>query len=84
MSCIFLQVRRLVEAQLLMFETQMKNCPDIVRDEAKQQLFDATKGWMAHRKDHSLPHSDVDKFAGQLIEILKKGATKHPDDFYHM
>ena len=73
-----------MEAQLLMFETQMKNCPPSVRDEAKQQLIDTTKGWMADRHDKQLPYSDVDKFAGQLIEILKKGSTHHPDDFYHM
>ena len=67
-----------------MFETQMKNCPERVREEAKDQLIATTKGWMASRVDHQTQKSDVDIFAGQLMEILKKGATKHPDDFYSM
>ncbi|XP_052086064.1 uncharacterized protein LOC127723458 [Mytilus californianus] len=76
-------VKRIVEAQLLMLETQIKSCRDDVRDNVTQQLKDSTMEWCAERHDKQLStDSYTDKFAGQIYEILSRGRTTHPEDFY--
>lgn len=70
-----------MEAQLLMLETQIKSCRDDVRDNVIQKLKESTMEWFAER--HQLPTDSItDKFAGQIYEILSRGRTTHPKDFY--
>lgn len=76
-------VKRIVEAQLLMLETQIKSCRDDVRENVIQHLKESTMEWCAERHDQQLPtDSYTDKFAGQIYEILSRGRTTHPKDFY--
>ncbi|XP_063405636.1 uncharacterized protein LOC134689598 [Mytilus trossulus] len=76
-------VKRIVEAQLLMLETQIKSCRDDVRDTVIQQLKDSTMEWCGERHDRQLPTDTItDKFAGQIYEILSRGRTSHPKEFY--
>ncbi|CAH1796834.1 unnamed protein product [Owenia fusiformis] len=73
----FRAVKEGVKAQLIIFQTHLKNCPPGVVAEIRDELKERTMGWMAVRQEHNLPESEADKMAGKLFEILATGQTPH-------
>lgn len=75
-------VQRIVETQLLLFQTHLHQaCRPEIRDEVLDELKQATKKWLAVRKDRGFPVGKTDEYAAQLYEILSKGQTQHPSVF---
>lgn len=75
-------VTTILEAQLLLLQSQMRTCRLEIRDKVREQLLDSTLQWTAERHDQQLPTDHLtDHYAAQLIEILSTGSTNHPDKF---
>ena len=73
---------RQLEAQLILFETQMKSCSSEIREDVRQTLKEHTLKWNSARAELQLQKGAIDEYLAKLYQILAVGSTSHPDDFH--
>lgn len=75
-------VTTILEAQLLLLESQLKTCRSEIRNKVKDDLLKQTYQWNGERQDHKLPNDHrTDHYVTKLVEIITDGSTSHPDKF---
>ena len=62
---------------MLLFENQLRACPDEAKREVRDELKKKTLQWTAVRGEHNVHKTATDVYVAQLFEILEKGRTEH-------
>ena len=77
----FFQVKRKIDTQLLLLQSQLESCDKEILEGVKDDLRRHTLDWSSQRQANGVQKGKTDKYAGKLFEVLAKGKTTHPNEF---
>ncbi|CAC5387687.1 unnamed protein product [Mytilus coruscus] len=75
-------VQTILQAQILILQTQMKTCDTRIRKEVSDDLRDKTLRWVASREKQRIADGETDIFVGQVFEVISNKEAQHPKKFY--